>query len=107
MHDFLPLAINAVEAVGVVILLGGLLLATARFAYGSIRGQMNEVYVPYRRDLGRVLLLSLEFLVAADLLETLLIEMTLESLGILAGLIIVRTILQFALEFEMSSLKRD
>ena len=68
---------------------------------------MSEVYIPFRRDLGRVLLLSLEFLVAADLLETLLIEKTLESIGTLAGLIIIRTILGFALEREMSTLRRE
>ena len=107
MDDFVPLAIKFVEFVGVVILLGGLLLATARFVYGSAKGKMSEVYIPFRRDLGRVLLLSLEFLVAADLLETLLIEKTLESIGTLAGLIIIRTILGFALEREMSTLRRE
>jgi len=47
------------------------------------------------------LLLTLEFLIAADILETVVIKRSLESLGILAGLVVVRTFLSFALDVEL------
>ena len=51
--------------------------------------------------MGRSILLCLEFLVAADIINTVAIEPTLESLAVLAGIVIIRTFLSFSLEVEI------
>lgn len=53
-----------------------------------------------RYKLGTYLLLGLEFLVAADILETVFAP-TLERIGILGGIVIIRTILNFFLNKEL------
>ena len=57
-----------------------------------------------RRNYGNYLLLGLEFLIAADIIHT-IITPTLEELGILGGIVIVRTILSYFLNKEIESVK--
>ena len=102
MQDLFETVVFAVEAVAVLLLLAGLIVSTGRYLYGIARKQGSEAYLAYRRNIGRTLLLTLEFLIAADILETVAVERTLTSLGILGGLVIVRTFLSFALEVELN-----
>lgn len=53
-----------------------------------------------RHQLGYYLLLSLEFLIAADILET-IVEPSLEELAILGGILAIRTVISFSLSWEM------
>ena len=102
MHEFFANVVFAVEAVAVLLLLAGLIVSTVQYLYGITQKQGPKAYLTYRRNIGRTLLLTLEFLIAADILETVAVERTLSSLGILAGLVIVRTFLSFALEVELN-----
>jgi uncharacterized membrane protein len=102
MQDFFADVVFVVEAVGMLILLVGLMVSTAQYLYGIAQKQGAKAYLAYRRNLGRTLLLTLEFLIAADILETVAVEKTLESLGLLGGLVIIRTFLSFALEVELN-----
>ncbi len=102
MQDFFATVVFVVEAVGVLILLAGLIVSTVRYLYGIAQKQGSKAYIAYRRNLGRTLLLTLEFLIAADILETVAVERTLTSLGLLGGLVIIRTFLSFALEVELN-----
>ena len=88
----------AVDAVGVVIIVAGILWATARFL---VRRMGEEPYESYRGRIGRSLLLGLEMLVAADIVKTIALEATFQSLGILAGLVAVRTFLSWSLVLEI------
>jgi uncharacterized membrane protein len=47
------------------------------------------------------LLLGLEVLVAADIVKTIAIQLTYASLGLLAGLVLVRTFLSWTLVLEI------
>ena len=102
MEDFFATTVFVVEAVAVLLLLAGLIISTVRYLYGIAQKQLSKAYLDYRRNLGRTLLLTLEFLIAADILETVAVEKTLTSLGILGGLVIIRTVLSFALEVELT-----
>ncbi len=102
MQDFFATVVFVVEAVAVLLLLAGLIISTVRYLYGIAQKQWSKAYLAYRRNIGRTLLLTLEFLIAADILETVAVEKTLTSLGILGGLVIVRTFLSFALEVELT-----
>jgi len=55
-----------------------------------------------RHQLGRSILLGLELLVAADIIRTVAVTPTLESVGVLAGIVVIRTFLSFSLELEIS-----
>ena len=54
-----------------------------------------------RRTLGRTILLGLEVLIIADIVRTIIVEPTLESVGVLALIVVIRIILSFSLEIEM------
>ncbi len=86
-----------IDMFGVVIIVAGIAWSTSRFA----RQHMEELhYHRYKIRIGRSLLLGLEMLVAADIVKTIALEPTFMSLGVLAGLVIVRTFLSWTLVLE-------
>lgn len=101
MIAFAELAVDIVQFAALLLLLTALTVSTGRFLLSTARGDLENAYRTYRLHLGRTLLLTLEFLIAADILETVTVEKTLESLMILGGLVIIRTFLSFALELEI------
>jgi uncharacterized membrane protein len=62
----------------------------------------KDAYLHFRRQLIRAILLGLEFLVAADIIRTVVIDLTFTSVGVLALLILIRTFLSFTLEVEIT-----
>ena len=86
------------EALGVAIItIGGLIgiVGAARTATSPA-----EFYVHAREGFARPLLLGLEILVAADIIETITIDRSLESIASLGLLVLIRVILSFSLEAE-------
>ncbi|MEC5181751.1 DUF1622 domain-containing protein [Arthrobacter sp. CG_A4] len=61
-----------------------------------------SVYRSYRQLLGRSILLGLELLVAADIIRTVAVAPTFESVGVLAIIVLIRTFLSFSLELEIT-----
>jgi uncharacterized membrane protein len=59
-------------------------------------------YRSYRQLLGRSILLGLELLVAADIIKTVAVTPTYESVGVLAVIVLIRTFLSFSLELEIT-----
>jgi uncharacterized membrane protein len=92
---------KVIDAAGVAAIVVGALVATVVAAVKLVR-KKAPVYVPYRRALGRSILLGLELLVAADIIRTVAITPTLESVAVLAGIVLIRTFLSFSLELEIS-----
>jgi uncharacterized membrane protein len=90
-----------VDVAGVVVIAGGLALVAVVAAGRLWRGQ-SGVYHKSRNELGRAILLGLELLVAADIIRTVAIAPTLESVAVLAAIVLVRTFLSFSLEVELS-----
>ena len=94
--------VRAIEVAGIAVLVGGGVLATAAFASRAARRRpFAPSYEAYRADLGRAILLGLEFLVAADIIGTIAVEPTFRSLGVLALIVAIRTFLSFSLEVEI------
>jgi uncharacterized membrane protein len=58
-------------------------------------------YRDYRRQIGRAILLGLEFFVAADIIRTVAVDPNFRSVGVLAVIVAVRTFLSFTLEVEL------
>jgi uncharacterized membrane protein len=93
---------QAVDAAGVALIAIGLLLTTSRFL-AHFRSDASAAYQRYREGLGRTLLLGLEFLVAADIIRTVAVTPTFQSVGILAIIVLIRTFLSWTLELELES----
>ncbi len=90
---------KGVDVVGVATIVVGVVAATVL----SLRDQMDAAsrYRVFRRRMGRAILLGLELLVAADIIRTVAVTPTLESAGVLAIIVAIRTILSFSLEVEL------
>jgi len=93
----------AVEAAAIAVIILGILIATGIYIFRLLRKQgWIESFESYRRGLGRMLILSLEFLVAADIMRSVLIEEpTFRSIGLLGLLVLIRTFLSWSLEMEL------
>jgi uncharacterized membrane protein len=89
-----------IEAAGVAVIVIGGLVATALFLRAGVAG-WEQAFKQYRANLGRAILLGLEMLVAADIIGTVAVEPTLESVAVLAGIVLIRTFLSFSLEVEI------
>jgi uncharacterized membrane protein len=92
---------RGIEIVGVLLILGGAAAATARFLIRWASAGLDAAYREYRQHLGRAILLGLEFLVAADIINTVAVNPTFNSVGVLAGIVVIRTFLSFSLEVEI------
>ena len=78
---------------------GGAAIATVWFALN--RTHFDSAYRAYHQRLGQTILLGLELLVAADIIGTVAIDPTLQSVAVLGGIVLIRTFLSFALEVEI------
>ena len=92
----------AIEILAVVIIVAAIFLSVGRYlAQAVLHPEIEERYRQLKLRLGRTLLLGLEILVAADIVRTVALEATLESVLVLALLVLVRTLLSWALEVEI------
>jgi uncharacterized membrane protein len=86
-------------AIGVIVV--SFLYATVRFLVHASQ-KLDAAYTSYKLMLGRaLLLLGLNFLVAADVIRTVALDPTLSNIGILGALVGVRTFLSWSLVVEM------
>jgi uncharacterized membrane protein len=88
-----------IDGLGVLAIVLGLLWATLRF--GTAGRGVTDSYRRYRQDLGRGILLGLEFLVAADIIRTVAVTPTIEGVLILGLIVLVRTFLSIGLQVEV------
>jgi uncharacterized membrane protein len=100
--SFFPAAAGAIELVSVVLMVLGSLLACGVFAKRLLSGgAFPEAYHALRLDLGRAMLLGLELLVLADIIGTVVPAPSVENLGVLALIVVIRTLLSAMLEMEV------
>lgn len=98
----LKLTTRAIEVGGIAIIVLGILGASIAVLWQVLHGRSgSQAFNLYRSNVGRAILLGLEFLVAADIINTVAIEPTLQSLLILGGIVLIRTFLSFSLEVEI------
>ena len=102
IHAYVDLLAKALELAGVAIIVGGIIIATLTFIRDGRRaGNWESAYSYYRSNIGRSILLGLELLVGADIISTITAPLTIESVGLLAGIVLIRTFLSFSLETEI------
>lgn len=90
----------SVDAIGVLTILTGFVAAFLRNR-AILRGDWEQAYRQLRQDVGRGILLGLEFLVAADIIRTVAVAPTLESVSVLGIIVLIRTFLSMSLQVEL------
>ncbi|NLG54898.1 MAG: DUF1622 domain-containing protein [Rhodococcus sp.] len=92
-----------IEAIGVLLIV---VLAVYAMLYGLFQLHKREstdlVFQQVRQRLGRGILLGLEFLIAADIIHTVAVDLNFETVGVLAIIVLIRTFLSFTLEVELT-----
>jgi len=91
----------AFEVAGIAILAVGSLRALLTAGAALARRQRAGVYERVRVQIGQAILLGLEVLIIADIVQTVTIDLTLESAVTLGLIVLVRTFLSFSLEIEL------
>jgi uncharacterized membrane protein len=95
----------AIEILAVVIIVVAIFWAVGRYFWRTIgrrpEAEVDEHYTRLKVSLGKSLLLGLEILVAADIVRTVALEATLESVVVLGLLVLIRTFLSWALVVEI------
>jgi uncharacterized membrane protein len=91
---------TTIDGAGVFIVAGGALVATARLAVRRAHNTGNY-YSLYRQDVGRAILLGLEFLIAGDLIRTVVVAPTIQNVAVLGLIVLIRTFLSLSLQLEI------
>ena len=100
--DWIEIGALAIEILAVVIIVAAIFSSTIRYLIRSgLRPRVAESYSQLQASLGRSLLLGLEILVAADIVRTVALEATLQSVLALGLLVLIRTFLSWALVVEI------
>lgn len=93
------------EIVGV-----GIIMVVSLYAMGYAILQLiknrdgNTIFHETRFRLIRGILLGLDFLVAADIIGTVVVELSYSSVGVLGIIVLIRILLSFSLEVEVTGL---
>ncbi len=100
MREWIELTSLGIETLAVVIIAGAILFGSVRFLL-QLLGKATDPFRVYKELIGRSLLLGLEFLVAADVIRTVALDLTPRSVGMLAALVVIRTFLSWSVEVEI------
>ncbi|HYH96717.1 DUF1622 domain-containing protein [Hyalangium sp.] len=98
--EWIALGGQLMEGVGVSVMILGAVLSVVLLGVRR-RRRVAGLYRKFRQDLGRAILLGLEFLVAADIIRTVSEEPTLRGVAVLGIIVVIRTFLSFTLSVEL------
>lgn len=102
MHEiqiYVEYAALTIEVAGVLVMIVGPLFALWR--YFSNRHEDGSSYRTFRHDLGKAILLGLEFLVAGDIIATVSTDPTMDNVLVLGVIVLIRTFLSLSLQVEL------
>lgn len=99
--EIISVAGYAIETIGVLVIIAGTVISSFRFL-ANYRGEPEGMaYGVFRRQLGRSIILGLEFLIAGDIVRTVIVADTLTNVMILGLIILIRIFLGFSLHLEV------
>lgn len=97
--DWIKMTALFIEVAGILTMIFGTFLALWRYA--TDRHQEGSSYRTFRHDLGKAILLGLEFLVAGDIIATVTIDATMNQVLVLGVIVVIRTFLSLSLQVEL------
>lgn len=89
-----------IEFATIVLIVGGVIFGSVQFLW-HLNTSVSDSFQQYKVHLGKMLILALEFLVAADIIRTVALEQTLNSVLMLGLLVLIRTFLSWSLSVEI------
>jgi uncharacterized membrane protein len=93
---------KTLDVIGIGVIFIGMIVALGFYlARLAKRAGAPVAYRHGRRDMGRAILLGLEFLVAGDIIRTVATSPTFTNVGILGLIVLIRTFLSVALQVEV------
>lgn len=102
VRHFAEFAAVSIEAIGIAVILGFSVYVLVHAGINLLRRKnAQDIFQQTRQRLGRGILLGLEFLVAADIIHTVAVELTFATVGVLAIVVLIRTFLSFTLDVEL------
>ncbi|HDP24469.1 MAG TPA: DUF1622 domain-containing protein [Deltaproteobacteria bacterium] len=109
MREVFEITSMGIGVVGAAVILWGVVLIVFRLIPLEATVFRNTSVFPQREvlrhQLGSYLLLGLEFLIAADIIRT-IIHPTLNDIAVLGSIVVIRTLISFFLERELLILGR-
>lgn len=99
-RQIIELVGSAVDAMGVLVLVCGVIYSTGCFLLKKQAGT-DSPYRTCRKNIGKAILLGLEFLVAADIIRTVVVSPTIEHVLALGLVVFIRTFLSMSLGLEL------
>ena len=101
-EEFISDVAKVVEGIGVAIMvIGGLWVLVAYTLALITPSSRGDAYGHLRRSLGKVILLGLEVLIIGDIVRTIVVDPTMESVAVLGLIVVIRIVLSFSLEVEI------
>jgi uncharacterized membrane protein len=104
IEEWMEHVVRGFEVAGVLILAIGSVWALASAVPVLLKRDAFAAYTRTRQRVGRSVLLGLEILIIADIVQTITIDSTLESAATLGVIVLVRTFLSFSLEIELEGI---
>jgi uncharacterized membrane protein len=104
VHPWIEAASVAIESLAVAIIVLSIAYATIVYLLQILKVRHPrdvQTFTEYKVSLGRALQLGLEILVAADVVRTVALDPTLQNVGILGILVVIRTFLSWSLFVEL------
>jgi uncharacterized membrane protein len=99
---FISEVVRVIEAVGAGIMIVGGAVALVDYALSIVHVvDRPEAYRQLRKRLGRAILLGLEVLIIGDIVRTIIVDSTIESVAVLGMIVVIRIVLSFSLEVEI------
>jgi uncharacterized membrane protein len=92
--------VKVIEGFGGAIMVVGGLIAFGRYGQQAF-AHAADPFRQLRANLGRVIMLGLEVLIIADIIRTIVVDQSLESVGVLGLIVLIRIVLSFSLEVEI------
>lgn len=98
-HEVMGLIGLSLDGIGVLIVAIGAIVATMH----ALRPQKTsgDRYRVLREDLGRAIVLSLEFLIAGDIIRSVVVDPTVVNVAVLGLIVVIRTFLSMTLQLEV------
>jgi uncharacterized membrane protein len=102
MQDLAHYSSLVLETASFAVILVAVAISTAVFLLHVGCDGFETSYRAYRANLGRGILIGLELLIAADILKSVVVDPTLQSMVVLGGIVIIRTFLSISLDVEIN-----
>lgn len=100
MREWIEIASLGIEWLAVIAIVGSILFGSGRFLVRIVK-VAKDPFKEYKELIGNSLLLGLEFLVAADVIRTVALDLTPKNVAMLGALVVIRTFLSWSVVVEM------